>query len=123
MIRPKSRMVARLSNYSFQLQSLLAYFLRWRGPASHPEDLGVARLDRLALGLHLRGIGLEQFQAGKRDVLALLLDLSVKGAVRKDVDQHLLGIRAEEEALEQSCRVRIRRVAENAGGHDDQRRA
>ena len=30
---------------------------------SHAEDLGVARLDLLALRLHLGGIGLEQFQA------------------------------------------------------------
>src|SRR5258705_5370652 len=114
MIRPKSRMVARLSNDSFQLQSLLAYFLRWRAPASHPEDPGVARLDLLALRLHLGRICLQQFQAGKRDVLAFLLDLSMKGAMRKDVDQHLLDFRAEEEALEQSCRIRIRRAAENA---------
>src|SRR6185295_3541583 len=49
--------------------------VRGRTPASHPEGLGVTRLDLLALRLHLGGIGLEQFKAGKRDVLALLLDL------------------------------------------------
>src|SRR3954453_23925165 len=96
--------VAQLPHNSLQLQSLPAYFLPWRMAASHAEDLGVARLDLLALRLPLGGIGLEQFQGGKRDVLALLLDLSVKGAVRKDVEQHLLGFRAEEEALEQPCR-------------------
>src|SRR3954468_21650576 len=112
-----------LINSFFKLQSLPAYFLPWRMAASHAEDLGVARLDLLALRLHLRRISLEQLQTGKRDVLALLLDLCMKGAMRKDVDQHLLGFRAEEETLEQPCRVRIRRAAENAGWNDDQRRS
>src|SRR6185295_7821113 len=93
--------VARLKYRSLQLQSLPAYFQPWKVPASHAEDFAVARLDLLALRLHLRRIGLEQFQAGKRNVPALLLDLSVKGAMCKDVDQHLLGFRTEEEALEQ----------------------
>src|SRR6266542_2893952 len=99
--------VVYLTNDSFQLQSLPANFQPWRIPASHPEDFSVARLDRLALGLHLGGIGLEQLQAGKRDVLALPLDLPVERAVREDIDQHLLGLGAEEEALEKPCRIRI----------------
>lgn len=39
----------------------------------------------------------------------------------KRIDQQLLGFRAEEETLEQSCRIRIGRAAEDAGGNDDQR--
>src|SRR2546430_3280256 len=81
---------------------------------SNAKSLRVARLDRLALGLHPGRIGLEQFQARKRDVLALLLDLPVERAVREDVDQHLLGLGAEEETLEQPCRIRVGRAAENA---------
>src|SRR3954464_12881429 len=91
-------------------------------PATHPprifsdaEELRVARLDFLALRLHLGGIGLEQFQARKRDMLALLLDLPVERAVGKDIDQqHLLGLGAEEEALEKPCRIWVWRTAENA---------
>src|SRR6185369_7584539 len=46
-------MVAVFLNIPLQLQSRPACFQRWRAPASHPEDLGVARLDLLALRLHL----------------------------------------------------------------------
>src|ERR1700675_3187214 len=61
----------------------------------HAEDLAVARLDFLALRLHGGRIGLEQFQGGERDVLALLLHLGVERAMRKDVNQNLLGLGAE----------------------------
>src|SRR5882724_8066327 len=54
---------------------------RWpRGLRLHAEDLAVARLDLLALRLHRGRIGLEQFQVGERNVLALLLHLRVERA-------------------------------------------
>src|SRR3954453_18652769 len=44
--------VAHLKSRSLQLQSLPDYFPPWKVPTSHTEDLGVARLDLLALRLH-----------------------------------------------------------------------
>src|SRR6476660_4295686 len=74
----------------------------WRRPAildrrSHSKNLAVARLDLLALRLHLGRIGLEQFQFCQRNMLALLLHLRMKRSVGENVDQHLLRLRAEEE--------------------------
>jgi glutamine synthetase len=93
------------------------------GSRLHPEELGIARLDLFTLRLHLGGIGLEQLEIRQRDVLALLFHLRVERAVREDVDQHLLGFGAEEEALEQFCRVRIGRPLEDSAGNDDQWRS
>src|SRR5229473_5445281 len=88
---------------------------------SHPEKLGVARLDLLALRQHRGGIRLEQFQRGQRRVAGLFLDLRMKRAMREIIDQQLLSLRTKKEALEQPRRIRIRCAAEHATGNDDER--
>src|SRR6266446_10894665 len=71
---------------------------------SHPKKLGVARLDFLALRQHRGGIRLEQFQRGQRWMAGLFLDLRMERAMREIIDQQLLSLRAEKEALEQPRR-------------------
>src|SRR5262245_55406528 len=75
---PGSSMIVYSSNVTLKLQLSPVALRLGRARSSHPEDLGVTRLDRLALRLHLGRIGLQQFQAGKRDVFTLLLDLPVE---------------------------------------------
>src|SRR6266446_8426283 len=88
---------------------------------SHPEKLGVARLDLLALRQHRGGIRLEQFQRGQRRMAGLFLDLRMERAMREIIDQQLLSLHTKEETLEQPRRIRIRRAAEYATGNDDER--
>src|SRR5581483_9287153 len=87
---------------------------------SHLEQLGIASLDLLALRQDRRRIGLQQLDLRQWLVSRFLLDLGVKRAMRKGVDQHLLSLRTEEEALEQPGGIRVGRIPEHAGGHDDQ---
>src|SRR5712672_2009182 len=69
-------------------------------PPSHPENLGIARLDLLALRDHDGRVGFEQLDRRQRRSARLLLDERVHRAVREIVDEDLLRLGAEHEGLE-----------------------
>src|SRR5262245_66058892 len=93
------------------------------GLPSHSEQLAVARLDLLAHLFHRRGIVLHLLDLGERLAPRLLFDLRMQRAQSADVDDQLLRLGREAEALEQPRRVRIGRVLEQRVGADDERRA
>src|ERR1051325_4746372 len=72
----------------------------WLSSQSHPEKLGVAGLDLLALGLDRRGIAADQLDGGEWRAPGLRLDLRVRRmAVR--VDEDLLPVRRAQEGIEE----------------------
>src|SRR5262245_63839139 len=74
-----------------------------KNPAhSHPENLCIARLDLLGLRQHRRRIRFEQLERVERRASRPILHQRVERAMRKGVDEHLLGLGAEHEALEQA---------------------
>src|SRR4051812_23527160 len=90
---------------------------------SNAEDLGIARLDRVAFFFHggrvvLHGLDLLEWLATR-----LLLGLRMRRAQATDIDNELLGVAAEAERLKQPRRVRIGRRLEHPVGTDDERRS
>src|SRR5205807_5425239 len=93
------------------------------GAASNAEQLGIARLDRVALFFHGDRIVLHGLDILERLAAGLLLGLWMHRAQAADIDDELLCLSAEAERLEQFCRVRIWRGLEYPVRADDERRA
>src|SRR5262245_34880988 len=91
-------------------------------PPSHPENLRVARLDLLALRLHGDRVGFHGLDGREGRAAGAVLDLRVERAVG-EIDEDLLALDAVQEVLEQPRGVRVGRAPEDAGLHDDLRRA
>src|SRR5580692_1332747 len=90
---------------------------------SDAEDSCIARLDAVALLFHRDRVVLHGLDVLERHAPGLLLGLRMHRAQAADIDDELLGLRAEAERLKQPGRVRIRRVLEDAVGTDDQWRS
>src|SRR5215471_13845425 len=88
-------------------------------PLSHPENLGVLRLDLLGLCQHRSGISLEQFDRGERGPPRLLLYEPVERVMREAIEKELLCFDAEQKALKQPRGMRIWCALEYARGHGD----
>src|SRR6516225_4163835 len=76
---------------------------------SHPENLGIARLDVLAHPLDRRRVLLHDFDVGKRPASGRVLDLLMKRAHAAEIDHELLAFRTEAEALKEPRRIGVGR--------------
>ena len=91
--------------------------------ASGAENAAVPRLDVLSLPLHRLWIALYELDGGKRPPPCLLLHQAMERAQAGGIDQTLLRLDAEKEALEQACRVGTGRGFKDGARSDDERRA
>src|SRR3981189_1532438 len=87
---------------------------------SNVEQLGIVRLDGVALFFNRGGIILHGLDVLERLASSLFLGLRMHRAQAADIDDELLGVPAEAERLNQLCRVRMGRGLENAVRPDDQ---
>src|SRR5262249_33933455 len=87
------------------------------------ENAAVARLDVVSLRLHRLWIAFYQLDGGERPAPCLLLHEPVERAHAVGVDETLLCLDAEQEALEQACRVGTGRGFKDGTRSDDERRA
>src|SRR3979411_2661740 len=89
----------------------------------HPENLRVARLDVFAHAFDRGRIVLHDLDVAERLAAGLLPGGGMHRAQAARVDDQLLALGGETEALEQPRRVRIGRAPEDAVRPDDQRAA
>src|SRR6266487_1647469 len=94
---------------------------RCQSAGSNMKDLGVARLDLIALGLDRDRIVFHQLDVAQRLAAGLLLDRGMRRAQAPEVRHELLRLRGEHVALEQARRIGVRRVLEHAVRADDER--
>src|SRR5262249_38533644 len=99
--------------------SLTAPFNRKFGNPLGAENASVPRLDVLSLCLHRLQIAFHQLDGGERPPPCLLLHEPVERAHAGSIDETLLRLDAEQEALEQACRVRTGRSFKDGTRSDD----
>src|SRR6516164_9305056 len=87
------------------------------------ENAAVPRLDVLSLRLHRVWIASYQLDSGERPAPCLLLHEPMERAHAVGIDETLLRLDAENEALEPACRVGTGRGFKDGTRSDDERRA
>src|SRR4029450_6117567 len=89
--------------------------------SSRSENLAVANFDLFSLRFDSRWIAFHQLDCRQRCPRRPILHKCMERAQARGVNQELLRLEAEEEALKQACRIGMGRALENAAGRGDQR--
>src|SRR6476620_5438303 len=83
-----------------------------RGWTSHTEDLRIARFHLVAGLLHGAGVILHHLDVLERHAARLVLLVRMERACAADIDDQLLRLKREAEALEQTRGIRVRGILE-----------